>query len=236
MSTLLNPGQKNGTGRITASGQSLIVSVSNSNAFIFVVTGTWAGTLQFQGTIDGTTYFPVDADPLSGGNSVTQTTTNGQWTIDCAGYTGIRIYCSVYTSGTISLSYNTTAISGGPLGSGAATSRTVGTNKAIETIFLGYTSSEFVRNDYSVTPVTTTDYTQLIESTESEYEEIHISDTSGQTLVIATGISGNEVDTIIIPPGGIFPMKFHFDAGTRISVKAVSMNASAGEINVQLLG
>lgn len=99
-----------------------------------------------------------------------------------------------------------------------------------------YTLVEFVRNDYTSTAVTTGAYVQIIASTANAYKEIHIFDSSGQTLKLATGGSGSEVDKLIIPPGGTFPIKLSIASGTRVSLKAVSATASVGEINVQLLG
>jgi len=116
------------------------------------------------------------------------------------------------------------------------TSASVGSNRALHVENVGYANAEFARNDYSSVNVTTSAYVTLIASTATEYHEIQIFDSSGQTLKLATGAAASEVDKIIIPPGGTNPIKLRIASGTRISIKAVSATASVGEIDVQLLG
>jgi hypothetical protein len=101
---------------------------------------------------------------------------------------------------------------------------------------VGFSNSEFVRNDYSSVNVTTSAYTQLIASTTNTYQEIEIFDSSGQTLKIAFGGSGSEVDKFLVFPGGNGRIKRNIPSGTRISIKAVSATASVGEISLNLYG
>jgi len=100
---------------------------------------------------------------------------------------------------------------------------------------LGFTSSEFVRNDYTVN-VTTAAYVQLIASTAAAYQEIEIFDSSGQTLKIAFGAAASEVDKFLVFPGGNGRIKRNVPIGTRISIRAVSATASVGEISLNLYG
>lgn len=86
------------------------------------------------------------------------------------------------------------------------------------------------RNDYSSVNVTTGAYVQLISSTAGNINEIEIFDSSGQTLVLALGGSGSEVDQIYIFPGGNGRVPLRIPIATRVSIKAVSATASAGEI------
>lgn len=119
----------------------------------------------------------------------------------------------------------------------AITSKTVGTNVGIHVFPLSNTVSEFVRNDYSSTNVTTAAYTQLIASTSNEYQQVEIFDSSGQTLKLATGAAASEVDRFIITPGGNDrPIRFRIASGTRISIKAISATASTGEIDINFYG
>lgn len=122
-------------------------------------------------------------------------------------------------------------------GSGnSLTSVAVGSNRALHTQELGFTSSEFVRNDYSSVNVTTAAYTQLIASTAAEYQEIEIFDSSGQTLKLATGAAASEVDRLLIFPGGNGRIKFRIASGTRIAIRAVSATASVGEVSINFYG
>lgn len=91
----------------------------------------------------------------------------------------------------------------------------------------GFDKSAIIRNAYGSTPVTTGAYVQLVASTATDINKLHIFDSSGQDLVLAVGPAASEVDQIQIFPGGIEVALF-IPAGSRISVKAVSANATAG--------
>lgn len=91
---------------------------------------------------------------------------------------------------------------------------------------------EFVRNDYTSTSVTTSAYTQLIASTSADYSAVEIFDSSGQTLKLAIGGSGSEVDQFLIFPGGNGRIPYTVASGSRISIRAVSGNATSGEIDI----
>jgi hypothetical protein len=88
------------------------------------------------------------------------------------------------------------------------------------------------RLDYTVTPVTTAAYTQLVASIATATKEIEIFDSSGQTLYLATGAPGSEVDQILIFPGGNGRVRLIIPLGSRVSIKSVSATASDGEIDV----
>lgn len=89
-----------------------------------------------------------------------------------------------------------------------------------------------VRNDYTGTPVTTGAYVQLVASTAAAVSEIEIFDSSGQTLVLALGPAASEVDKVIIFPGGNGRVPLKIPASTRVSVKALSANATVGELDI----
>lgn len=137
-----------------------------------------------------------------------------------------------YTTGQISPVSLTTAGAVRVDGSGV----TQPVSGTVSTITGAFTKSEFVRNDYSSVNVTTGAYVQLIASTSNAYQQIMIQDTSGQTLKLATGGSGSEVDILIIPQGGTYPISFAIPISTRISIRAISGTANTGEIDLQLLG
>ena len=86
------------------------------------------------------------------------------------------------------------------------------------------------RYDYTV-PVTTAAYTELIASTANAITTLNIFDSSGETIILAVGNSGSEIDYLYIPPGGFnAPMNISITAGTRLSIKALSANATSGEL------
>lgn len=106
----------------------------------------------------------------------------------------------------------------------------------VPTKLAGKSAVTFVRNDYSSVNVTTAAYVQLIASTPSAASEIFIFDSSGQTLKLAFGGAGVEVDQMLIVPGGNGEVPLAVPASTRVSIKAVSATANVGEIDINLYG
>lgn len=102
----------------------------------------------------------------------------------------------------------------------------------------GKTAVNKVRNDYTSTSVTTAAYTQLISAAAftTACTEVEIFDSSGQTLLLATGGAGAESDKVYIFPGGNGRIPLAIAASTRISVKAVSATASVGELTINFYG
>lgn len=82
-------------------------------------------------------------------------------------------------------------------------------------------------NAYGTTPVTTAAYVQLVASTGDQIRKVQIFDSSGETIILATGAGGAEVDLMYIFPGGIETL-VEIPAGTRLSLKAVTGNATTG--------
>jgi hypothetical protein len=91
---------------------------------------------------------------------------------------------------------------------------------------------QFARVDYTSTNVTTSAYTQLVASTNNQYSVVEIFDSSGQTLKLAVGAAGSEVDQFLIFPGGNGRVTYTINQFSRVSIKAVSANATVGEICV----
>jgi len=74
------------------------------------VTGTWVATLQFEGTVDGSTYASLlSIDPATGLTSATSTTANGTFLLPLAGFRHARVRASAYTSGTAVVTVRSTA-------------------------------------------------------------------------------------------------------------------------------
>lgn len=100
---------------------------------------------------------------------------------------------------------------------------------------LDYVTS--ARNDYSSANVTTGAWVQLIAATPSAAFGLYLFDSSGQTLELGVGAAAAESRVLIIPPGGLdgfIPLAIA--SGARVSVRAISATASAGEIDLTLLG
>lgn len=112
-------------GSITAAGASIVLVVDGFVQAALQITGTWSGTLLVEATVDGSTYFTVDAIPIPASSSVSSITTNGQWLIQTAGFLEIRIRCSSYDAGTAQVSLRAVA-SGGGTGSNSISDLQVG--------------------------------------------------------------------------------------------------------------
>jgi hypothetical protein len=64
------------------------------------VTGTYSGTLQFEVTIDGTTYVALPALNITTGAEATTTTGTGIFRFDVVGVLLVRVRATAWTSGT----------------------------------------------------------------------------------------------------------------------------------------
>lgn len=103
---------------LTANGQSNGIAANGCGTATFLVSGTWVGDLQFQGSNDNVTFVAIpavrlDTAPTLGRDIVTHTTTNGTFLVDCAGWTFVQCKFTSFTSGTATV----TAVAG--TGSGA---------------------------------------------------------------------------------------------------------------------
>jgi hypothetical protein len=96
--------------------------------------------------------------------------------------------------------------------------------------FSGRAKVNLIRNDYSLTNVTTGAYVQLVASTAATINLLDVFDSSGNTMVLAVGGAGSEVDQFYISPGGNGRIELSIPSGSRISVKAVSANSTVGEL------
>lgn len=96
---------------------------------------------------------------------------------------------------------------------------------------LSYVDS--ARNVYSVTNVTSGAWVELIASTPAEIQAITLFDSSGRTLELGLGAAASETRLMIVPPGGIDGIiPILIPVGSRLSIRAISATASAGEIDI----
>lgn len=117
---------------------------------------------------------------------------------------------------------------------GLSTDNTGALNVVSGTSTHSYVTS--VRNDYTGTPVTTGAWVQLIASTPSAASALLVFDSSGSTLEIGTGGAGVETRVLLVTPGGpdaLVPITV--PSGTRVSIRAVSADATAGEFDANFL-
>lgn len=229
------------------------VDVSAYTAVSFQLTGTWVGTVTFQGSNDNTNFVSVSAIPVS-----VATTAPVQTATAVGGYLipvqakFIRIRVTAYTSGTVAgagFAYtNAPQDVGGRnvsvQGTAAVTQSGTWTvqpgNTANTTPWLvaqkGRTQSNApVYNAYGTTAVTTAAYTQIVASTTAATTWVDIFDSSGQAMILATGAAAAETILAYIPPGGL-STSLTIAAGTRVTLKALTANASSGYVLVNFWG
>lgn len=68
------------------------------------VTGTYSGTLSFEGSVDGLTFVALLATPPGTTTAVTSTTSTGVWQSNVGGLTIVRVRMSSYSSGIATVS------------------------------------------------------------------------------------------------------------------------------------
>ena len=93
-----------GTGTITATQSVEVVTQGAGNARA-VISGTWSGTLYFEGTVDGTQWNTMTGLPvpvqIGGAAYATSTAANGTWEFRAAGYVKMRVRGAVATGSAV---------------------------------------------------------------------------------------------------------------------------------------
>lgn len=194
-----------------------------------VATSSGSFNIQIQGSNDNVNWFSHPFNALATPNLIISTTTNaaGIYTASIlARY--IRLNVTANTGGTITATavvFDNTRID-----SGAKYTVLSGTSST-NTYFAGRVRTLNVRYSYASGTVTTSAYTQILASVTTATSNLWIADTSGSAIILATGASGSEVDQLYIPPGGFESYVYLSIAnGVRLSIKALDVNASAGQL------
>jgi hypothetical protein len=100
VATRSNAPRVSATGALAAVNASVVLAVDGMSAAVVQLSGTWAGTVAWSGSVDGgTTWFPVNLIPYGGGLQVASATANGQWEFACGGLTHLRAQMTAFTSG-----------------------------------------------------------------------------------------------------------------------------------------
>lgn len=104
-------------GTITAVNGAVTVTCAGCGNAVLQVTGTWVGTLVFEGTVDGTNWFQVRGyfigDVAAGTLSISA---NNSLRLVVGGFVSARVRASAFTSGTATVSLNAGAGSSGSRG------------------------------------------------------------------------------------------------------------------------
>ena len=102
-----------GSGTIAAPSATVSVALNGKSAMRVQITGTWVGTLQFEGTVDGTNWIAINAVQAGSTTIPQNTTTNGVFSPTPAGFSNFRVNATAWTSGTATVSIRASAGTGG---------------------------------------------------------------------------------------------------------------------------
>lgn len=92
----------------TATGNGNILPVSEYGTAVIQVTGTFVGTIAFEGTLDGSNWHAISATQIGSGTIATTATTTGIYRLSVSGLASVRARISSYTSGSITAIGRTT--------------------------------------------------------------------------------------------------------------------------------
>ncbi len=102
----LSSSQQGATGTITTNGASVSLADPNNNGTARIhITNTWTGTLQFEGTVDGTNYVVIEAYDHANADSVLTTTGNGVFSLAFGAFHTIRVTSTAFVSGTATITW-----------------------------------------------------------------------------------------------------------------------------------
>lgn len=101
------------TGTIAAAAASVALALDGDGGVAVQISGTWVGTLQFEGTIDGVTWYPINAVRVGSSNIPQIATINGLHRLTPAGLAQVRVTATAWTSGTATINIRASAGTGG---------------------------------------------------------------------------------------------------------------------------
>lgn len=86
---------------LDAADEVIQMNARGLGAIAVQLTGTWAGTVTFEGTIDGVTWVALNLVPTNSSTAASTATTTGIWMGNVAGLEAVRARFSAVTSGTV---------------------------------------------------------------------------------------------------------------------------------------
>lgn len=91
------------SGTLTAAAQTVVLSLAGQSGAAVQVGGTWVGTLTFEASLDGTTWYAINAVSASTSQPQSTTTVNGLYRATPAGTQQMRVNMTAFTSGSASV-------------------------------------------------------------------------------------------------------------------------------------
>ena len=101
------------SGSITAISQNVALALNGKSGAAIQITGTWVGTLQFEGTLNGTDWVAVNGVFAGTSTPGTTITANGLVRLTPSGLAQLRIISTAWTSGTATITMRASDAAGG---------------------------------------------------------------------------------------------------------------------------
>lgn len=101
------------TGILAGATQTVSLALTDESAGSVRISGTWAGTITFEGTLDGTTWDSINAVSASTSNPQITTTVNGLYRLTPASFSAFRVNMTAFTSGSATITMRATKGVGG---------------------------------------------------------------------------------------------------------------------------
>ncbi len=79
----------------------------NTPSATFAIAGTFSGTITFEASLDGQTWWTLGLTKVSDGTTVSTTTGTGLFALTNTGFAAVRARCSTYSSGAITVQLGT---------------------------------------------------------------------------------------------------------------------------------
>lgn len=130
----------------TATGAGTILALLGNSSAQFTVTGTFVGTITWQGSEDGTNYSSIYATQLGTNVIATTATTTGIFEASCSGLQSIRANITAYSSGSITVTAHAVPGSFSPRVTYAIIQATAGTALAADQTNSELRVSTYVKN------------------------------------------------------------------------------------------
>lgn len=86
---------------LNAADEAIAHSVRGLAGVAVQLSGTFVGTVTFEGTIDGANWTALNLVPSNSATAASTATTTGIWMGNCAGLDAVRARLSAYTSGSV---------------------------------------------------------------------------------------------------------------------------------------
>lgn len=126
----------------------VVVNVSGLAGVGIQLSGTFDGTVLFEGSVDGRTFGALTATPIGTSTSVTSAIAAGVWKADCAALKAVQCRMSVFNSGAavVSILAQTGSIAGGGGSGGGGGGDASAANQVLQTTAINLINAQ--RLDY----------------------------------------------------------------------------------------